>query len=99
MSIRPVKERRKAPRTDAGLDVSFEAEKPKVALPAPAIRPLEGTSLQLRLGAPDNGPPISLKGMIWRREPKSTALIFVELNREQLEHLRALVESLQAQPV
>ena len=109
-----MKERRKAPRTDAALDISFEAEKPydwrgktvnlspfgvKVALPASAIRPSEGTSLQLRLGAPDNGPPISLKGMIWRREPKSTTLIFVELDREQLEHLRGLVDSLQAQPV
>ena len=114
LSLRPAKDRRRAPRTDAGLDISFAAEKPydwrgktvnlspfgvKVALPASAIRPSEGTSLQLRLGAPDNGPPISLKGMVWRREPKSTALIFVELNREQLEHLRALVESLQAQPV
>ena len=114
LAVRPAKDRRRAPRTDAGLDVSFEAEKPydwrgktvnlspfgvKVALPASAIRPSEGTSLQLRLGAPDNGPPISLKGMIWRREPKSTTLIFVELNREELEQLRALVESLQTQPV
>ena len=113
LSVRAMKERRKASRTDAELDVSFEAEKPydwrgktvnlspfgvKVALPASAIRPLEGTSVQLRLGAPDNGPPIFLKGMVWRREPKSTALVFVELGREELAHLRALVDSLQAQP-
>jgi len=113
LDVRPARDRRRAPRTDAELDVSFEAEKPydwrgktinlspfgvKVALPASAIRPSEGTSLQLRLGAPDNGPPIALKGMIWRREPKSTTLIFVELNREELEQLRALVDSLQAQP-
>ena len=42
---------------------------------------------------------VEAEGMIWRREPKSTALIFVELNREELEQLRALVDSLQAQPV
>jgi hypothetical protein len=111
---RPMKDRRRGPRTDVELEVSFEAEKPydwrgktvnlspfgvKVALPASAIRPSEGTSLQLRLGAPDDGPTISLKGMIWRREPKSTALIFVELNREELERVRTLVESLHAQPV
>ena len=71
----------------------------KVALPASAIRPSEGTSLQLRLGAPDNSRSIFLKGMVWRREPKSTALVSGELGREELEHLRALVDSLQAQPV
>ena len=112
--VRPMKDRRKTPRTDAELDISFVAKSPynwrgktlnlspfgvKVALPASAIRPSEGTSLQLRLGARDNGPPISLKGMVWRREPESMALLFVELGREELERLRALVDSLHTQPV
>lgn len=114
LSVRPVKDRRKTPRADAELDISFEVASPynwrgktlnfspfgvKVALPASAIRPSEGTSLRLRLGAPDDGPPISLKGMVWRREPKSMVLLFVELGREEVERLRDLVNSLHAQPV
>lgn len=110
VSVRPVKERRRGPRVDAALPVSFEAEKPydwrgktvnlspfgvKVDLPASAIRPAEGTSVRLRLDTPD---PIRIKGMVWRREPKATALIFVDLAREEIERLRALVEALRAQP-
>ncbi|MBI2154503.1 MAG: PilZ domain-containing protein [Candidatus Rokubacteria bacterium] len=113
VSIRPVKERRKVSRTDAQLEVAFDAEKPydwrgktinlspygvKVALPASAIRPSEGTSVKLQLAAPPDPEPLSLKGMVWRREPKSMVLIFVELGREQLERLRDLVEYLQATP-
>lgn len=113
VSIRPVKERRKVPRTDAQLDIAFDAEKPydwrgktinlslygvKVALPASAIRPSEGTSVKLQLAAPPDPEPLSVKGMVWRREPKSTILIFVELQREQLQRLRDLVEFLQAAP-
>lgn len=113
VSIRPVKERRKVSRADAQLDIAFDAEKPydwrgktinlsphgvKVALPASAIRPSEGTSVKLQLAAPPDPEPLSLKGMVWRREPKSMVLIFVELGREQLERLRDLVEYLQATP-
>ncbi len=113
VSIRMLKERRKAPRVDAQLDISFDAEKPydwrgktlnlssyaaKINLPASAIRPSEGTSVKLRLIAPDEPAPIGLKGMVWRREPKSTTLLFVDLGREELERLKALVQSLQAQP-
>ncbi|MBI4590786.1 MAG: PilZ domain-containing protein [Candidatus Rokubacteria bacterium] len=114
VDAQPVKERRRSPRVDAELDISFDAEKPydwrgktinlsphgvKVALPASAIRPSEGTTLQLRLVAPDNKHPILIKGMVWRREPKSTVLVFVELGREQLERLKALVDFLGAQRV
>lgn len=113
VSVRVLKERRKCARVDAELDISFDAEKPydwcgktlnlspfatKVNLPASAIRPSEGTSVQLRLVAPDEPAPIGLKGMVWRREPKSTTLLFVDLGREELERLKALVQSLQAQP-
>jgi len=112
VSVKVVKERRNTPRVDAALDISFDAEKPydwrgktvnlspygvKVGLPASAIRPTEGTSVQLRLVGPDP-PPIAVKGMVWRREPKSTTLLFVDLGRAELERLKGLVESLRAQP-
>lgn len=112
VAVRVLKERRKSPRADAELDVSFDAEKPydwrgktinlspfgvKVGLPASAIRPSEGTSVQLRLAAPDALPPMAVKGLVWRREPKTTILLFVDLGREEIERLKALVESLQAQ--
>ena len=67
-------------------------------MPASAIRPSEGTSVKLELSAPPDPEPMSLKGMVWRREPKSTILIFVELGRGQIERLRSLVEFLQAAP-
>ena len=114
VSVKVLKERRRSERVEAELDISFEAEKPydwrgktlnlspyatKVNLPASTIRPSEGTSVQLRLVAPDAASPIGLKGMVWRREPKSTTLLFVDLGREELERLKTLVQSLQAQPV
>lgn len=110
VSVKMVRERRKSTRIDAALDISFEAEKPydwngktinlspygvKVNLAASSIRPLEGTSVQLQLVAPKAPPPIALKGMVWRREPKSTILLFVDLRREELERLKSLVESLE----
>jgi len=113
VSLKPVKERRRVPRADAELDIRFDAEKPydwrgktinlspfgvRVALPASAIRPSEGTSVKLELSAPPDPTPLSIKGMVWRREPKSTILIFVELGREQVERLRNLVEFLGAAP-
>ncbi len=113
VSLKPVRERRKVPRTDAQLDIAFDADKPydwrgktidlspygvKVALPASAIRPSMGTSVNLQLTAPDSGEALALKGMVWRREPKSTVLVFVELHREQMERLKDLVAFLQAAP-
>lgn len=113
LSVRPVKERRKGPRVDAGMDIAFDAEKPydwrgktvnlsaygvKVALPASAIRPSEGASVKLKLTVPDSVEPLSVKGMVWRREPKNTVLIFIDVGREQIERLRTLVEFLQAAP-
>lgn len=113
VSVKPVRERRRVPRTDAQLDIAFDAERPydwrgktidlssygvKVALPASAIRPSIGTSVNLQLTAPDTGEALAMKGMVWRREPKSTVLVFVELHREQLERLKDLVAFLQAAP-
>jgi hypothetical protein len=113
VSVKPVKERRRVPRAEAELDIRFDAEKPydwrgktinlspygvRVALPASAIRPSEGTSVKLELSAPPDPAPLSIRGMVWRREPKSTILIFVELGREQVERLRNLVEFLGAAP-
>lgn len=113
VNVRPVKERRKTPRTEAQLDVAFDAEKPydwkgktinispvgvKVNCPASAVRPMEGTSVKLQIVAPDTGTLLPVKGMVWRREPKALALIFVELGRDQLERLKDLVEFLQTAP-
>lgn len=113
VNVRVLKERRKSLRVNAELDICFDAAKPydwrgktinlspfgvKVNQPASAIRPSEGTSVQLRLATPDVPSSMSLKGMVWRREPKSTILVFVDLHREEIDRLRALVESLRAQP-
>lgn len=112
--VKPVRERRKSLRADADLDINFEAETPydwcgktinlspygvKVALPASAIRPSEGTSVKLRLVAPDSGVPISVTGMVWRREPKGMVLLFLEMKAEELERLRGVVDSLRVEPV
>jgi hypothetical protein len=111
VSVSRLKDRRRSPRVDAELDINLAAEAPrywqgktinlstigvKVALPATASQPPWGTSVQLRLAGADGQPPISLKGLVWRREPDTTAFLFVELSREQLERLRAFVESLRA---
>ena len=106
------RDRRRYPRVGVALDISIEAAgrrwdaktvdlSPygvKVALPASAIRPSEGTSIKLLLSAPPSAETLSMKGMVWRREPKSMVLIFVELGREQLERLKDLVEFLQTAP-
>ncbi len=109
-SASPMKDRRRAARADADLDISFEAESPhywqgktidlnpfgiKVAWPATAIQPLWGSGVQLRLAATDGQPPISVKGIVWRREPNSVTLLLVEVGREQLGRLKALLDSLQ----
>ena len=106
-----LKDRRKSRRVEAELDIRFDAEQPygwrgskivnlspfgvKVALPGTAIQPAWGTSVRLHLTGPNGQPPVSVKGIVWRREPQSMALMFVELGREQLERLKALVESVQ----
>jgi len=66
----------------------------KVAWPATGAQPSWGTGVQLQLAGPDGEPPIWVKGIVWRREPDSTAFLFVELTREQVERLKALVDSL-----
>ena len=111
VSVRPQKDRRRAPRADAELDIRLDAEAPrsceglyktidlstsgvKVAWPVTVPQPSWGTSVQLSLAGPDGQRPLSLKGLVWRREPDSIAFLFVELEREQVECLKALVESL-----
>jgi len=106
---RSLKDRRRAPRADAELDITLDAEMPrcwqgtyktidvsttgvKVAWPATGAQPSWGTGVQLQLAGPDGQPPIWVKGIVWRREPDSTAFLFVELTREQVERLKALVE-------
>ena len=111
MSVGPVKDRRRAPRAAVQLDINFDADRPrywqgktidlspfgmKVAWPATVPQPLWGTGVRLRIAAPDGQPPLSLKGIVWRREPQSIVLLFVELGREETERLKALVEFLQA---
>ena len=109
-SVTPATDRRRALRADADLDINFDAETPgdwqgktidlspfgiKVAWPATTIQPLWGTGVQLRLAATDGQPPISVKGIIWRREPNSVTLLLVEVGRDQGERLKALLDSLQ----
>ncbi len=107
-----IKDRRRSLRVEAELDVAFEGEQPygwrgsqtvnlsssgvEVALPASAIQPAWGTRVKLRLAPPGGQRPISVNGLVWRREPGHMALLFVDLNRDELEHLKALVNSLQA---
>ncbi len=111
VSVTGLKDRRRSPRIAAELDVSFEGERPygwrgskavnlsligaKVALPGTAIQPAWGTAVQMRLASPAGHSPVSVKGIVWRKEPESMAVLFVELGRDQLEGLKALVESLQ----
>jgi hypothetical protein len=105
------KDRRRSPRVEPKMDISFDAEEPngwrgskivnlspfgmKVALPAAAIQPAWGTSVQLHLTGPNGQPPVSVKGIVWRNEPQSMALMFVELGRDQVDRLQALVKSVQ----
>ena len=105
----PPKDRRRAPRADAEVDITLDAEMPRcwqgtyktvnvsttevqVAWPATGAQPSWGTGVQLQLAGPDGEPPIWVKGIVWRREPDSTAFLFIELTREQVERLKALVE-------
>jgi hypothetical protein len=106
------KDRRKSPRIDAELDIELEGEQlsgwrgsrtvnlsasgVKVALPQTAIRPPWGTGVSVRLAGRNNHPPIFVNGIVWRREPQSIALLFVDLDREELDRLKAFIESLHA---
>ena len=66
----------------------------KVAWPATGGQPPWGTGVQLRLAGPDGQRSLSVKGLVWRREPQSVAFLFIELKPEQRERLQALVDSL-----
>lgn len=106
------KDRRKNPRVDAELDIELEGEQlsgwrrsktvnlsvsgVKVAMPQRAILPPWGTAVSVRLAGRNNHPPIFVKGIVWRREPQSIALLFVDLDQKELDRLNALIESLQA---
>ena len=71
----------------------------KVTLPAkPAKFPL-GTSVQLRLALPHNLPLLSVMAMVWRSEPTSMVLLFLDFRSRALEHLKTFVESRLAQAV
>jgi hypothetical protein len=108
---RPLKDRRRAPRADAELDISLDAEMPrcwqgkyttinlstigvKVAWPATGGQPSWGTGVQLCVAEPGGQRLLSLKGLVWRREPQSVAFLFIELRPEQRERLQTLVDSL-----
>lgn len=108
-----VKERRRARRIEVALDIDFDADTPhswkgrtidlspygvKVAWPPTAVQPLWGTGVRLRIASPDGQPPVSFKGIVWRREPERIFLLFVEVSHEERERLKSLVEFLQAAP-
>ncbi len=113
VSVGPLRDRRRAPRAAAQLDINLDTEPPrywqgkyktinlstigvKVAWPATAGQPPWGTGVQLFLAGPDGQRPLSVKGLVWRREPQSVAFLFIELKPEQRERLEVLVESLRA---
>lgn len=91
-------DRRESPRVDVDLDIRFDGEQPygwqgskivdlslsgaKVVLPTTAIQPSWGTSVSLRLPLPDGQPPLSVKGIVWRWEPKGVVVLFVGLSHD-----------------
>ena len=105
-----VKDRRRSRRVNAALDIRLrDPEQPhgwrgktidlsesgvKVAFPDMPIRPSWGSGIQVQLSGPDGHPPLSVKGIVWRREPESMSVLFVELGRQELERLKTLVNSL-----
>jgi hypothetical protein len=109
-----MKDRRRARRTEVALEINFDGDMPhywrgrtvdlspfgvKVAWPPTAVQPLWGTGVRLRIASPNGQPPISLKGIVWRRESESVVLLFVEMRQEERERLKVLLERLQAVPV
>ena len=89
-------ERRRSHRVKVPLDVAVESDGSvwqgktvhlshggvKVALPADGAKLPVGTGVQLRFALPGTQPPISVVGIVWRREPTSLILLFLDLNNE-----------------
>lgn len=108
--VTAVKDRRQSRRADAELETRIkDPEQPhgwrgttvdlslsgvKVAFPDMPFRPSWGAGVEVRLAAADGQPPLVLKGIVWRREPQSLAVLFVELGREEITRLKSLVDSL-----
>jgi len=81
-----------------GTTVDISQGGAKIALPATWAKFPLGTSVQLKVALPDNQPPISVHAMVWRRDPTCMALLFLDRQSKDIERLRALIESLCAQP-
>jgi hypothetical protein len=73
-----------------GTTVDISQGGAKIALSATWARVPLGTSVQLKVALPDNRPPISVHA-------PCMALLFLGLQGEAFERLRALIESLCAQ--
>ena len=109
VQVGPPQDRRRAPRIAAELDVQLSAGSAgkwatktidlstlgmKVTWPAAAGQASWGTPVRLRLAGPDGHAALSLKGVVWRREPQSRALLLIEFTPAQRQHLKVLVDSL-----
>ncbi len=49
--------------------------------------------MQLRVDLGDGRSPLSFKSVVWRQEPKSLALLLVELGPEERERLKGFVDT------
>lgn len=101
-------ERRRCHRTTLPLDVTLEAAGgwgpaktlslspygAKVAWLPKVGTLLSGTTVQLRLPAPNGDPPISFSGRVERTDPDGIALSFPNLSGEKFQRVKALVDSL-----
>ncbi len=109
VEVRPLRERRRAPRAKVALDVDLDAVPfrlwqgkminlstigASLAWPATADQPPWGAGVDLRLAHAKGQPPVSLKGVVWRRDRDSVAILFLELTQAQRNRLQDLVNAL-----
>ena len=53
--------------------------------------PPEGTALQLHFAPPDGGPPMLIKGLVWRIDRDGQAIVFINLGGSDFARLKKLV--------
>lgn len=70
----------------------------KLRLRSGRSAPPEGTTLQLRLTLPDDEPPLTIRGLVWRRDRDGQALVFVNLAVGDFARLKKLVAGSAPQP-
>ena len=100
--------RTRYPRLGVALDVTVEAggtqwrgrmvdlsrDAVKVRWPAESAQLQPGTNVRLRFALPDREFPFSVTASVARASPESTVLWFVDLDDQQFQRLKDLVDSL-----